>query len=179
MTDTPRLETERLILRFPCEDDFEDWARVHADPGVARFTTGAPLNRNEAWRYLASIIGHWAIRGYGFFSVIEKASGRWIGRIGPWCPEGWPAPEIGWTLDPQVQGRGFATEAARACMDQVVDDLGWSHVIHLILEGNHPSERVAAALGSAVERRIDDFHGYGPARVWGQSAEAWRARRGA
>ena len=174
---SPRLETERLILRPPKEADFEDWAAAHADPDAMRFTYGDPQSRDDAWRIMAMVLGHWTMRGYGFYSVLEKASGRWVGRVGPWCPEGWPRPEVGWLIAAPFQRRGFALEASRVCMDHVVDDMGWDRVGHLILEDNAPSQAVAKALGSRPEEAIADFRGRGSARMWGQRAEDWRAQR--
>ena len=107
----PTLETSRLLLRPPAFDDFEPWAALLADPEAARFIGGAQ-GRAAAWRNLALMTGAWALQGFSNFSVIEKASGRWIGRAGPWHPEGWPGPEVGWAFDRSAWGRGYATEAA-------------------------------------------------------------------
>jgi RimJ/RimL family protein N-acetyltransferase len=71
-----------------------------------------------------------------------------MGRIGPWRPEGWPGPEIGWALAPAFWGRGYATEAARASMGWARDRLGWRRVIHLIHPENSPSRALARRLGS-------------------------------
>ena len=87
------IETERLILReIDPERDFEAWARSMADENTVRYLGTRPMSRAEAWRSMAHVIGHWKIRGYGFFSLESKATGEWVGRVGPWNPEGWPAP---------------------------------------------------------------------------------------
>ena len=100
----PTLETQRLILRPPQPEDFEGWAAMMADEEVARFIGGA-MPRSTAWRTMAMMTGHWVLRGYSMFSVIEKESGNWIGRIGPWNPEGWPGTVVGWGLTRAAQGR--------------------------------------------------------------------------
>lgn len=46
------------------------------------------------------------------FSVIEKKTARWIGRLGPWQPEGWPGSEVGWDLHPDAWGQGYAVAGA-------------------------------------------------------------------
>ena len=146
-----RIETERLILRdIDTERDFEDWARAMGDERTVRYTEGRVLDRARSWRHMAATIGHWQIRGYGFFSVEEKASGEWVGRVGPFFPEGWPAPEIGWTISPDHWGKGYATEAARAALDYVFNTLGWSRVIHVILQDNERSIAVAERIGSRL-----------------------------
>jgi RimJ/RimL family protein N-acetyltransferase len=149
-----RIETERLILRNIDPDrDFEAWARTMASEDTVRYLDGRVLDRAMAWRHMASIIGHWQIRGYGFFSVEEKASGNWVGRVGPWYPEGWPEPEVGWTISPDYWGKGFATEAGRAAVEYVFRELGWKRVVHVILDGNERSVAVAEKVGSVFERR--------------------------
>ena len=148
-----RLETDRLILRnIDPERDFEAWARLMADERTVQFLDGKVLDRALAWRNMAAIIGHWEIRGYGFFSVESRETGEWLGRVGPWYPEGWPAPEIGWAICPGHWGHGYATEAARASINYAFGELGWSHIIHVILAGNERSISVAKKIGSTYCR---------------------------
>jgi len=149
----PILETERLLLRpIDADKDFEPWARAMADANTMRYLGSQPLSRALAWRNMAMVMGHWALRGYGFFSLESKATGEWIGRVGPWFPEGWPAPEIGWTISPDHLRQGYAIEAARASLDYVFNTLGWQEVIHVILPGNAASIAVAEKLGSVLMR---------------------------
>ena len=94
------IETPRLILReVDPEADFEAWADCFSDLEVMAGLGGGPgMSRAQAWRHMATVIGHQSIHGYSFYSVIEKASGDWVGRVGHWNPEGWPEPEVGWTI---------------------------------------------------------------------------------
>lgn len=173
----PILETDRLLLRAPELDDFEPFCDMIADEETARFIGGVQ-EPAMAWRALCGVVGHWELRGYGFFSVIEKASGDWVGRIGPWYPHGWPQPEIGWTLNRSTWRKGYATEAAAACMDYVFDELGWPDVVHLIDAANTPSQGVARKLGSRNLGYEVEVAGFGiTVDVWGQSADDWRAAR--
>lgn len=170
-----RLETERLILReIDPERDFDGWARAMADVDTVRFTGGEILDANAAWRNMAAVIGHWQIRGYGFFSVESKATGEWLGRVGPWYPRGWPAPEIGWTILREHWGNGYATEAARASLEYVFGTLGWSSVIHAILVGNTASVAVAEKLGSILIRTQKGLAGVTDEEImiYGQDAPA-------
>ena len=147
------IETERLILRpIDAERDFDEWAVSMADENTVRYLGTQAMSRAEAWRSMAAAIGHWAIRGYGFFSLELKATGEWVGRVGPWFPEGWPGPEVGWTISPNHLRKGYAAEAARASIDFAFDTLGWEDVIHVIMEGNEPSLRLAEKLGSRFIR---------------------------
>jgi RimJ/RimL family protein N-acetyltransferase len=145
------IETERLILRQIDPDrDFEPWARAMADENTVRYLGTKPMSRAESWRSMAMAIGHWAIRGYGFFSLEHRETGAWVGRVGPWYPEGWPAPEVGWTIAPDHLRQGYATEAAVASVRYAFTTLGWSQVIHVIMEGNEASIAVARKIGSSL-----------------------------
>lgn len=175
---TLRLETSRLLLRPTQREDFEPWAAFMADPESARFVGGVQP-RAVAWRGLLTMAGAWAIQGYAMFSVIEKSSGRWIGRIGPWQPEGWPGSEIGWGIVRDRCGLGYATEAAAATMDWAFDVLGWTEVIHTIDVDNIASQAVARKLGAHNRGRGQLPPPYEAVviDVWGQTKAEWRARR--
>lgn len=177
----PRLETERLILRGLTADDFDELAAFMADPDVARYLTGEPLSRADAWRGLAVALGHWQLRGYGVWAVERKSDGVFMGRVGMINPEGWPALEIGWTLGKPYWGQGYATEAARAAMrfafmTQPVDSL-----ISCIDLDNVPSQEVAKRLGeSKCERRSLRIGGADfPVDIWRISRAEWQKRQSA
>ena len=111
--DLLRIETPRLILRPPRLEDLDAWAEMITDELSARFIGGV-MPRPISWRQLMTVIGSWHAHGFAMFSVIERSSGRWIGRLGPWMPEGWPGPEIGWAIARDCWGRGYAGEGASA-----------------------------------------------------------------
>lgn len=145
------LETERLIMRMWRESDFDEYAELCADPEVMRFLGGKVFDRTEAWRQMASMIGHWYLRGYGIWAVEEKESGRLAGRIGCINPEGWPGFEVGWTLRREFWGKGYATEAARRALEYGFHELDRPHIISLIHPENRASIRVAERLGETLE----------------------------
>lgn len=173
----PTLETERLILRAPEPADFEPWAAFLADPEAQRYL-GGPQDRNIAWRTMSGMAGGWFSRGFSMFSVVEKETGRWVGRLGPWQPEGWPGTEVGWGLSRETWGKGYATEGATAAIDWAFRELGWTEVIHTIEPANVNSQKVAQRLGSRILRQA-----VLPAPLnlavdcWGQSRDEWLARR--
>ena len=173
----PVLETPRLLLRHPSAEDFDAFAAFCADPEAMQFLGGA-IPRPVAWRAWAMLAGAWQIRGYSMFSVIEKASGRWIGRIGPWMPEGWPGTEVGWGIVRGVQRTGYGKEAATAAIDYAFSQLGFETVIHCIDPGNAPSIALASSLGSRLLRT--GVAAPPPlAATWdlyGQSRAEWEAR---
>lgn len=145
------LETERLIMRMWRDADFEEYAELCADPEVMRYLGGKVFDRTEAWRQMASMIGHWYLRGYGIWAVEEKDSGRLAGRIGCINPEGWPGFEVGWTLKREFWGKGYATEAGRRALEYGFNELDKPHIISLIHPENRASIRVAERLGETLE----------------------------
>jgi RimJ/RimL family protein N-acetyltransferase len=150
------LETDRLILRMYRLSDFEDHFKLCADPDVMRYLLGGkPLSRLEAWRHMAFLIGHWELLGYGYFVAEEKKTSRFVGRIGFTNPEGWPGFELGWTIAPEFQGRGFATEGAKVLLQYAFNEMGREHVISVINPDNKPSIRVAERLGEKLEGQAD------------------------
>lgn len=151
------LETERLILRQFREEDLDAYAAMVGDPEVMRHLGSGPMNRAEAWRNMAMVLGHWRLRGFGMWAVEAKATGAMIGRVGCWRPEGWPGLEVGWALRRESWGNGYATEAARASLDAAFEGIGERHVISLIHGDNQPSIRVARRLGMRLEGRGEMF----------------------
>ena len=126
-----------------------------------------------------TMAGAWSLTGVAMFSLIERSSGLWLGRIGPWRPLGWPGTEVGWGLHPDAQGQGYGVEAATAAIDYAFDVLGWTEVIHCIDPDNLPSIRLAERIGSRNQgptRLPPPFHELTIDR-YGQSREEWRARR--
>jgi RimJ/RimL family protein N-acetyltransferase len=172
-----QLETERLVLRLPRIDDFERYAEMLADESSHHI--GGPLQRHEAWRRFLQMPGAWMLQGFAMFSVVEKASGRWMGHAGPWQPDGWPGTEVGYAFHMDARGKGYATEACGAAMDWAFGVLGWDEVIHSIAPTNAASQAVARRLGSRNRGPGKlppplDAH---PIEIWGQTREEWIARR--
>ena len=92
----PTLETERLILRAPAEKDFEAEAAFY-ESDASRFV-GGPMRPDQTWRALSCVIGHWALRGYGFWSVETRAEAALAGWCGIVYPDRYEEPELGWVL---------------------------------------------------------------------------------
>lgn len=166
-------ETPRLRLRLPEASDAQPLLEIHQDPEVIKYVLlGAPLGGiTVAWRNIATMIGHWHLRAYGQWTVVEKASGDVIGRVGLWNPEGWPGIELGWIIRRSRWGNGFATEAARAALEWAWEKVDTDHIISIIQPDNLPSIRVAEKIGERFERTdtMNDraVHIYGIRRAGG------------
>lgn len=177
MSDAPVLETERLRLRAPVEADFDGFCALMSDP-IAAEHIGGVMNPPQTWRTLCLLIGHWQVRGFGFFTVEDRITGEWLGRVGPWFPHGWPAPEIGWAIARPHWGRGVGPEAATAAIDYAFDTLGWADVTHMIDPANVNSKALARKLGSVDTGRDVALPGFGvTVDLWGQSRMDWRKNR--
>lgn len=175
--DELQLETPRLILRPPRVGDLDAWSEMMADEVTARFIGGvAP--RAVCWRQLMTLIGAWHAHGFAMFSVIEKETGRWIGRLGPWQPEGWPGTEVGWAIVRDRWGRGYAAEGAVVATNWAFETLGWAGVIHSIAPENVASQRVAQKLGSRLlgPGKLPPPYQNDPVDLWGQTRDEWRRR---
>ncbi|MFN3227690.1 MAG: GNAT family N-acetyltransferase [Hyphomicrobiales bacterium] len=124
----PTIETERLVLRGWKEADAAGYAELYGDEDNAKFIGGVMASW-DAWRMVAQRIGQWHLRGFAMFAVEHKESGQFIGHAGPNFPEGWPEREIGWGLIKRFQGKGYASEAARASLRFAYEVLGWRTAI--------------------------------------------------
>ncbi|MCL3881277.1 GNAT family N-acetyltransferase [Marivita sp. GX14005] len=151
LTDAPRLETERLILRGPEKADAEPMIAFLMDPERSK-GFGGYTARPDAWRWFALNVGHWHWHGYGYFTIQDKASGAPAGISGIWNPEGWPEPEIGWVVFNGFEGKGIAYEAALRARRWAYDDLGFTTLTSNIVPGNTRSVRLAERMGARFER---------------------------
>ena len=148
----PVIETERLILRAHTRDDFDATAAMWADCDVARYIGGKPSTREESWQRLTRYPGHWALMGFGFWLIEEKATKRFVGEAGfgdfkrdidP--PMG--VPEQGWALASWAHGKGYASEAVTAQIAWAKAHFGQVPFYCMISPENGPSIRVAERHG--------------------------------
>jgi RimJ/RimL family protein N-acetyltransferase len=139
------LETDRLILRPLTTADLDEVVEMHAMPEVRR--TMGTFERADAEGRLERNEREWDERGYGLVAIVERATGRFLGRSGL---KYWPQfdeTEVGWVLRPDVWGQGFATEAGQACVDWGLGALSLPYLTAMIVPDNVRSIRVAMRLG--------------------------------
>lgn len=155
----PELRTPRLLLRCPARQDFDVYSRFYADPG-ASFFYGGPLQADAAWRRLAYDLGHWPLRGFGMWSVVDHATARMVGMCGIVWPEGWPRHELTWWITPEARRQGYAFEASKAAIAWAYESLGWQQVETHMDDDNAAAHALAGKLGGLViarERFPDGF----------------------
>jgi len=139
------IETERLLLRRVTSADLDELIAIHAQPAVMRFM--GSFDRDEALQWMSRNEREWEELGYGRLAIVERATGRFLGRSGL---KYWPQfgeTEVGWLLRPDAWGRGFASEAGRACVEWGFEHLQLGHITAMIRPDNHRSIRVAERLG--------------------------------
>ena len=170
-----RIETPRLLLRPPEQADLDGWAALAADPESTRFLGGI-RSRGAAWQSMAAEAGSWRMKGYGVYSLLDRATGAWLGRCGPHWPEGYPGLELGWALMPAYWGRGLAAEAAIAAIHAVFQGSALAEIFHLIDPANLRSIDLARRLGAVhagPQPLPDPFDAFTVDR-WMLTRESWR-----
>lgn len=126
--------------------------------------SGKPATRQEAWSRILRYAGHWALMGYGYWAVEERATGRFVGDVGfadfkrDIEPPLGPDPEAGWVLSPAMHGNGYATEAMGAALDWIERNVPAPSAVCIVAPENLASLRVAAKCGfrEAGRRRYLD-----------------------
>ena len=159
----PEIETERLRLRAPKLADFEPMADFRASERSK--SVGGPYDRNQTFDWLCTIAGHWLMRGYGRWIVADRDTDATLGVSGLMFPDGWPEPEIAWSLTEQAEGRGIAYEAAEAARRFAYDTLGWSTVISCTAPDNTRSIALAKRLGATPDGS-HEHPTYGTLLIW-------------
>jgi RimJ/RimL family protein N-acetyltransferase len=175
------VQTERLALRPFEPTDLDALTAVFAKPEVWQFPYGRAFTRSETEAFLTSQIEHWADCGYGLWLASLRATGAAIGYVGlavpTFLPELLPTVEVGWRLDPDHWGRGFATEGARAALHEAFTTLGLAEVCSLPQSTNPPSARVCERIGMHFDRAIEcpptDRRGAVTAHLYRVTREQW------
>ncbi|MEO1328181.1 MAG: GNAT family N-acetyltransferase [Pseudomonadota bacterium] len=145
----PVVETERLILRAPTNDDFAVHRRTLMSDR-ARFV-GGPYDLSGAWRDFCFDAAGWVLSGIGLWAIEERETGLFCGTVGPNRPPFYPEIEFGWILSEEAEGRGIAYEAAHAARDYCYRNLGLMGLVSHIDHGNERSKRLATRLGARLD----------------------------
>jgi RimJ/RimL family protein N-acetyltransferase len=159
-----KIETDRLNLRPWSISDFEALSEFYEDNSNAKYVGGVK-NNDDAWRALATHIGHWELTGFGYWAVDEKSSGDFVGCVGLWKSIGWPELELGYWLMPEHQGKGFALEAAQRCRSYAKNVLEAESLVSYIDSANKPSIKLAVKMGASYETTIELLE-HGPHQVY-------------
>ncbi len=179
------VDTERLRLRRMEAGDVDQLAPVFAKDEVWRFPYGRGFDRVETQAFVDAQVRDWDRSGFACWVASERATDRVIGFVGlsvpRFLPEILPAVEVGWRFDPDVWGRGYATEGAAAALDEAFSTLGLGEVCSVPQADNPVSVRVAERLGMRMARSVtippNDRRGELAALLFEITAAEWRTSR--
>ncbi len=149
----PEISTARLVLRGHRLEDYDACAAMWSDETVTRFIGGKPATLEESWSRLLRYAGHWALLGFGYWAVIDKATGRFAGEVGfaeikrDIKPSIAGMPESGWAIAVWAHGQGFATEAVAAAVEWGDKHFALRTTTCIISPDNAASLRVAEKCG--------------------------------
>lgn len=151
------IETKNLVLREWLETDLPVFVQINSDEKVMEYFL-KPLTRQETFDFYRRIQQEFASYGYGLYAVEVKETQTFIGYVGfhnvPQEMDFAPAVEIGWRLHPDFWGKGYATEAASACLDYARRKLKFREVYSFTSLPNERSQRVMQKIGMS---RIREF----------------------
>lgn len=153
------IETDRLLLRAWRFEDREPFAAMNGDPMVMECFP-ATLSQVESDALADRIEDRMTERGFGWYAVEVKGGPAFVGFVGLNVP-GYDIPcqpcvEIGWRLGREAWGKGYATEAAMACLDHAFGPLGLEEIVSFTAIGNARSRRLMERLGM-VRDSAEDF----------------------
>jgi len=158
-TDVPVLCTERLVLREWRSADRDPFAALNADPTVMELFP-ATLTRSESDAMVDMILDRWGTGRPSLWAVEVAGGAPFIGFVGLLEPSFsaafTPCVEVGWRLDADHWGRGYATEAAAAAVEHGITQLGLDEIVSFTSVGNVRSRRVMEKVGMSHDP-ADDF----------------------
>ena len=163
--DMEIMETERLIIRVPNYDDFNELYAVHANPETNIFNPGwEKPSKEEFMNTLNTFIDHHKKHGFGYYSLVDKVDNRVFGLCGLRFTTLRDKEYLNlyYRIDPSKTRKGFIKEAARKIIDTISKDLNHDYkVFALTLDKNLPSRKTAESLGLKYNEDFDNFGGEG------------------
>jgi len=172
------METQRLTLREMKEDDFPALYGILSDPETMRFYP-APFSEKKVKDWIARNQHRYRTEGFGLWAVALKETGEVIGDCGVTMQNinGNNLPEIGYHIHKDHQRRGYASEAAKCCMEFVFTRTDFPAVYSYMKYTNAPSYGVALKNGMRFIEEYDDPVNT-RTRVYGITREEWAQRAG-
>jgi RimJ/RimL family protein N-acetyltransferase len=147
------LVTERLLLRELEGDDVDSLSEVLSDPVSMRYYS-APFDRDRVAAWIEWARLSYRENGFGLWGLIRRSDGRFLGDCGPMLQpvDDELIREVGYHIVPAEQGRGYATEAARASIAWVFANTGFDVVCSIVSPENAPSRAVASKVHAAMRQ---------------------------
>lgn len=149
----PVLETDRLILRAPRSEDFNALADMLL--GARGQFYGDCSTRDEIWGEFIELTATWYLNGFGAWTAVDKSTGDIRGFFNIRAEPGDEAPELGYVVAPQVEGRGFAFEASQAVRDYALTTFALSSLVSYVNVENPRSVALAQRLGGTRDAQAE------------------------
>ena len=168
-------ETERLYLRPITQEDFDNWSLILSDAETMKHYP-APYDASGVQRWIDWTLSNYEKYGFGLCALILKDTGEFIGDCGITMQNinGQTVPEIGYHLNKKFWRKGYASEAARKCMEYAFEVIKFDKVYSYMTSSNAASYGVAVKNGmNFIEEYLE--HGV-PHRVYALSIQEWNAR---
>lgn len=152
------IETKRLTLRSWKESDIGEFIRMNQDREVMRYFPNV-LTGEESIDFARRIQKEFEEKGYGLYAVEEKESETFLGYVGlhqaNFEADFTPCVEIGWRLKREAWGKGYATEAAKACLAYAFETLKLDKIYSFTAKINQPSKNVMKKIGMEYLKDFD------------------------
>jgi len=153
----PVFTTDRLSLRAPVLADWPAYLEVFTSDRAKHID--GPYDEAGAWADFCEGVAGWLLRGAGMWTITAKGDEAALGWLYLWQQKGDPEPEIGWILTEGAEGKGYASEAARAVLPHAVATFGAGGFVSYIAEGNEASARLALRLGAQRDLQAEAAYG--------------------
>lgn len=140
--------------------DLDAFHGIFGDPEVMRWIPSGPSrDLDHSRERLQALLSHQFRNGFSLWAVIEKETERFIGDCGLMLVEGTgPEVELAYHLGREHWGNGYVSEAAAACVDFGLDELGIDEIVALSHPEHFVSRRVMEKIGMTLEGHV---HHYG------------------
>jgi RimJ/RimL family protein N-acetyltransferase len=145
-----------IRLRQWAAGDFGFYAAYTGNEVTARYYGGA-MEAQKAWRHLASVIGHWTLRGFGVYAAEDSGRGELQGCVGVWEPHGWPCREFAYWFLHEAYDTGWALSAVQLALDEVKRAFVGEEVMGFIHPENARALSLARSIGATLQGEVPLF----------------------
>jgi ribosomal-protein-alanine N-acetyltransferase len=150
------IQTERLILDSWRSSDWTEFRPIATDPEVMRYINGGiPWTDEQVQNFVYRQIMLRSARGFCRWKLLDASTGELIGFCGAGIWRDVPDPEIGWWIARRYWGRGLATEAARAALDDALERVCLRRIISIARPENTASIGVMKKLGLRFDAEFE------------------------
>ena len=171
-------ETPRLLLREMTDEDFAALYAILSDAETMQYYP-KPYDENGVWRWISWCKDSYQKNGFGLWAVVLKETGEFIGDCGISLQpiNGQWLPEVGYHINKKCWRKGYASEAAAACIRLAFEKFDYPAVYSYMNADNEPSWRTAMKNGMVQTDEYEDEH-HGRLKVFCIERDAWKKRVG-